>query len=704
MTHPSSFVLKTGALRLLQAACLACTGFSAPGVSAQEDIMLSYGNEDFISIATGRKQPISRAPSVASVVTAEQIKNMGAKDISEVMETIPGVHVSVKAGGYTPIFTFRGIYSEYNAQVLMLIDGVPLTSLLFGDRGQIWRSLPVESISRIEIIRGPGSAIYGADAFSGTINIITKSPGEMEKQEAGYSYGSYNTQDGWVNVAGELAGWQSSLSFEAVNSDGQDKTVDRDIQTTLDQLYGTNVSHAPGPVSLSRETYDLYLKAHRKNWQVNINYADRNKLGIGAGAAGALDPNGSAEGNRLTAQVTHTSTSLLPDTEVKTSLSYQRMHEEFNFVLFPPGFDYSSVGGFSFPDGVLGQPETSEEHIRLNLSFFYSGIENHELTVGTGFHYHDQFEVKEKKNQTFVLTPGGLAPIPLPGLIDVSDTAPFNQEKLRRVRYLYVQDLWQIVPDWSLTAGLRYDNYSDFGDTVNPRLALVWQTSYAITTKLLYGKAFRAPSFAELFNINNPVAIGNPNLDPETINTYELAFNYTTDADLTLGLNFFYYEMKDIIRFNPPTYLATNSGDQNGHGMEFEAEWKPLDNLSIKGNYAWQSSEDQLTDSSVPNAPRHQLYLEGHYEFIQGWSANLQVNRVMDRARAPSDNRNPVSDYTKVDLVFRATQLIPSWEFATGIKNVTDEDIYEPSLAPGSIPDDLPLAGRNYFAEIRKSF
>ena len=265
-----------------------------------------------------------------------------------------------------------------------------------------------------------------------------------------------------------------------------------------------------------------------------------------------------------------------------------------------------------------------------------------------------------------------------------------------------MQDAWDFAPDWTLTAGLRYDHYSDFGSTLNPRLALVWQTSYRLTSKLLYGRSFRAPSFAEQFNINNPVAIGNPDLDPETIDTYELAFNYTASEDLRLGFNVFYYNMKDIIRFNPTT--ANNTGEQTGHGLEFEVNWKASKNLSINGNYAYQSSEDKGTNSDAADAPQQQLYVRANYKLSPVWSINSQLNHVMDRQRAATDLRTDIDDYTIVDLTLRAKQFARGYEFAISARNFFDENAKEPSLAPGVIPNDLPLAGRGLFVELRKSF
>ena len=136
--------------------------FSNAFADDEEALIELYGDEDVISIATGSAQPISKAPAVATVITAKDIKEMGATDIDEVLETVPGLHVSRRAANYTPIYTFRGIYATENPQVLMLVNGISINNLFVGDRSQVWGGMPVENISRIEVIRGPGSAVYGA--------------------------------------------------------------------------------------------------------------------------------------------------------------------------------------------------------------------------------------------------------------------------------------------------------------------------------------------------------------------------------------------------------------------------------------------------------------------------------------------------------------------------------------------------------------
>lgn len=88
-----------------------------------------------------------------------------------------------------------------------------------------------------------------------------------------------------------------------------------------------------------------------------------------------------------------------------------------------------------------------------------------------------------------------------------------------------------MAPDWTLTAGVRHDRYSDFGDTTNPRLALVWEAAYNVTAKLMHGRAFRAPSFSEQYTIN-PVSTGNPDLKSERVGTTEFALAWAPRTEL----------------------------------------------------------------------------------------------------------------------------------------------------------------------------
>ncbi|MEY8214164.1 MAG: TonB-dependent receptor, partial [Colwellia sp.] len=487
-----------------------------------------YGDEDFISIATGSKKLISKAPAVASVVTSSDIEEMGARTLSEVLETIPGLHVTFSAEIGAPKFQIRGISTKHNPQTLVLVDGTPITSAVRGDRHIVWGTFPVKSIARIEVIRGPGSAIYGADAFAGVINVITKSSDDIEHTEIGARAGSFNTKEVWFITKFSNDDVKLALTGEFSESEGHDSVIDWDAQSNLDALnFAPPASFSPGSTNTGYKAYDFNLKMLYKNIDFKVLYQDRSNVGSGQGVAEALDPHGQFASKRILVDINY-NVKLASNIDSFLSLSHYRSSQEVeeNLWLLPPGTLFGA-----FPDALIGNPEWFEKTSIAKLNFNYEGWGDHKLDFGFGYRIEDLYKVKESKNFDSSLNPLG-------ELIDVSGTDDvFMPESDRESHFLYVQGEFYLAPDWELTAGVRYDNYSDFGSTTNPRLALVWTTSQKLTTKFLYGEAFRAPAFAETTIINNPVALGNPNLKPETINTLEISFNYKASEKLDLNFN-----------------------------------------------------------------------------------------------------------------------------------------------------------------------
>lgn len=678
----------------LTAAALAVAwsvGAHAAPQSEEEELALAYGDKSFVSIATGTRQPIARAPSVATVVTAEDIAAIGAADLDEVLETVPGMHVSRTASGYNPIYVMRGIYTQYNPQMLMLVNGIPITSVFVGDRSRVWGGMPVENIARIEVIRGPGSALYGADAFSGVINIITRTAADLDGTKIGLRAGSFNSRDAWVLHGGEWSGFDVAAYLRVGATDGQRRTISRDAATAL----GTSL--APGPVNLGRDAIDGRIDLARDQWRLRAGYQQRDNLGTAAGGAQALDPVGSNSSKRFSADLTYQDANFGRDLDVTAQASYFYLNDRSNLVLYPPGTNF---GTGVFTDGVIGNPYKWERHLRFNLSAAYTGLQSHKLRFGAGTQDDDLYRTKETKNFS---TPAPGVLLPLGSVQDVTDAAPFLRPHIRRVNHVYAQDEWAFTQDWFLTAGVRRDQYSDFGGTTNPRVALVWETAYNLTSKLLYGRAFRPPSFVELYNINNPVALGNPNLKPESIESVELAFAWQPAGTVQTNLNLFRYQMKDILRFvqNPDnSFTAQNAGRQHGQGIEVELAWEARTNLRLSGNYAQQRSIDETTDQDAGNAPQHHIYARADWRFMPSWTLNTQLNYIAGRKREPTDTRPAIADYHTVDLTLRNQKHSGDWDFAFTVRNLFNADAREPSPAPGLIPNDLPLAPREYRFEL----
>lgn len=680
---------------------LLMAGSAVAQPSDEEDLALAYGDKDSVSIATGSQQSVRRAPAVVSVITADDIQAMGATDLDQVLETVPGVHVSRTAGGYSPIYIVNGIFSEYGTQTLMLQNGVPMTTLFLGDPGgNIWGGLSLENVARIEVLRSPGSALYGADAYAGVINIITKTATEIDGTQVGARAGSFNSWDAWAQHGGKMGPFEVAAHVHVGSTDGFKSIVTQDAQSFNDTIFGTHASLAPGPVNTGYEALDANVDIGYDKWRLRAGYKLRDDLGAGAGIASALDPVGKLKSERINSDLSWNDPLFSKNWGVGAVASYMQYNQliPVGLRVFPPGFTLPTG---TFPIGMIGAPETWEWQMRLSAFATYTGFSGHNIRVGAGHDNLDLYKTRELKNFSF--TASGI-PVPLPAVIDYTNIAPFLTPHERKIDYVYAQDEWNFARDWALTAGVRQDRYSDFGKTTNPRLALVWDAALNFTAKLLYGTAFRAPSFNEEFSVNNPVAVGNPSLRPETIKTTDAVLSWQARSNLQLNFSLFEYRMQDLIALVPnvaPAQGSTffNTGSQNGRGLELEGVWSVDRDLQLSGNYTHQRSTDQASGQDAGYAPHNHLNARAVWRFADGWFATPQVNWVADRARAPGDARSPVPDYTTVDLTLGSNRGKDRWDFSASIRNLFNATVLEPSLAPGSIPFDLPMAPRAFYVQ-----
>lgn len=691
---------------MMSAILVLCCGSAVAQQVDEDELALSYGDNIQVSIATGSAQAINRAPATATVITARDIQAMGATDLDQVLETVPGLHVSVSHIAYNPIYSFRGSFTNYNAQVLMLVNGLPITGVFAGNRSFAWGGMPVENIARVEVIRGPGSALYGADAYAGVINIITKTAADIAGTEYGVRLGSFHTRDAWVQYGGTAGPFQAAFYLRGGHTDGSGRIIEQDLQASLDPLFGTHASLAPGPVSLERSAIDMRSDLSYGNWRWRTGFQKR-KLGFGAGLAESLDPASRSPETRLYTDLSYERANVMPHLDVSAVAGYQDLRLKVGnppYMLFPAG----AFGG-QFPDGVVGNPGHSERTSSLSVSLFYTGFAQHRVRIGAGYRLADLYATPEFKNFNLVAIPGvGVVFVPLGRVVESThDPAlAYMTPHQRRLKYLFVQDEWTLARDWTLTAGVRYDDYSDFGGTTNPRLALVWDAAYNVIVKAMHGRAFRAPSFTEQYTENNPVTLGNPAIRPETIETSELAVAWQPSATVHTNLTAYRYRMRDIIAATANPDASTgktfrNTGDQTGRGLELEANWNATRLLRLTGSVSLQHSTDEASGKDAGLAPQRRLFGRADWRFAPAWQAGASVNHVAKRKREPGDTRAPIDDYTTTDLSLQRESLFGNWELRVTLQNLFDSDVREPSIAPGNIRFDLPMPGRAFGVQLK---
>ncbi len=660
-----------------------------------------------ISIATGSENNMKHSAAVTSLITAQQIEAMGAVNLQEVLETVPGLHVTLQAVTYDPIYSMRGMRNDVGGKVLMMMNGArfnlpykgdPMTSMV----------LPVEAIQKIEIIRGPGSALYGADAFAGVINIITKKSADIKETELGVRGGQWDDFSGWAMHSDKLLGWDVSAILQyTTRGNDEDRLINNDLQSQFDRLTGTDVSNAPGAMQDNNEQLNTHVNLQRQYWEIDFWAYNALEYGMLAGANGALDNDGYGDGENYLVGVQYSTEDLLDDWELKLDSHYLYSDLAGKIKSFPDGavLPIDSQGFVNVPsedfrlfeDGLLHQVGIKNHVVSTDFSAIYSGFENHLLSMKAGYRY-ELLNMIELRN----FGPGAITDKPVIRLEDRVNVSKIGKGTIpnihRSIWSVVLQDEWEISEQWRLITGVRYDEYSDFGGTINPRAALIWDINDQITTKLLYGRAFKAPTFLEQEQKNNQFFTGNPNLKPETINTIELAVDYRPYEKLRIVANSFYYEIENAITFSMIDNILTtvNQQGQEGYGFELEWNWQFHDDWNFHGNYAWQYSIDKQLNQKVEGVPEQELYLAGRWRFYRDFFMQAQMNwigrRVGNQLFQPT-----IDDYKTIDITLNTKKLFDHIDVSASVRNVFDENGREPALA--AFPNDLPIASRNFYLE-----
>ncbi len=683
------YITKQHILLTLFAASLPFNTFSAP--TEPLDHFISMSLEDLVSlettIATTSKRTTTQAPAVVTLITEDDIKATGATNLADILQTVPGIHIRYHHFINRPLVHFRGAKAN---QTLLMINGNTMRDLVW-NLGLFWKGVPASTIERIEIIRGPGSALFGADAAAGVVNVITKTAGRIQRSEAGIRTGSFNTTSAWMQHGDHFKGFEIAVTAEVSSTDGHSPYILADGQTLTD----SSLSLAPDNADYGWKNTDLRFSAAIEHWRLQADYTQRSDVEIGLTGFGVLDPVTMGEDSRFNLDLFYNNDNYSEHWSLATELRYQHLDytSGAGFQERPPG--YTDTSG-TYPDGLINQNSAAERHLAFNLNGVYHGINNHAIRVGAGHKIQDLYSVEHLVN--FGVDADG-NDIPAGStLVDISDSEhAFAPEKQRNITHFFIEDVWQLTPFWELTAGARYDDYSDFGDTVNPRLALVWQTTDKLTSKLIYGRAFRAPNYNELFAVTSR-SLPNSELEPERSETLDIAFSYSASNSLLFNINLFYFDQTDLIDRDSDRQYQ-NIGDHTIRGIELETRWQANETLAFVFNFTARNQDDSSFRFN-PEA-EEEAYLRFDWGFRKNWNLNFQTNWIGERERTLIDTREPLDDFSVTDTTIRYASS-DDWEFAASIRNLFDEDARE--YTGRSIPDDLPLPERNAYIEARYKF
>jgi len=640
-----------------------------------------------IVTATKRKISVRKAPAVATVITAEEIRSMGARDITDVLKTVPGFGVSTNvSGGY--MFEVRGVRTVQNEKILLMIDGHRMNDSYYGGCLDRFSMLSVQNIKQIEVIRGPGSALYGANAFVTAINIITKDAHDTDGVEVTAAGGSFDTKKFSLVGGKSFEKFEIAGSLYYMDSDGSRLTID------ADQFAGKPYSKTPGETDSYLEQTEVFLKASYGKLKFTGQYFEKER-GTYIGFANALTDGSVYPQKNFWAELAY-SHSFTDKASANFRIYYDRFEEtdDSRIMLFPEGYP-------GFPDGMFGCASFKNRTVGTEIQYDLDLFKGNHLIAGFNYEYIEQYDVRRSTN----FDPSNNN-APLGSFQDISSWGNSNKDVTRKVWAAYLQDEWEIADGVNLTAGVRHDHYDDFGGTTNPRLGLVWSFLKDADLKLLYGQAFRSPSFRELYN-NNLSAIGNPNLQPEQIRTYEAALGYRLKTSHGISLTYFHNDIDNLITTDtgsPAHYL--NMGGAEIEGIEVGISGAYSADAYWKLSYTWQDPRNADNDARLPNVPSQRAAFSVNYGVCKYLNAHTDILWTGERPRVSGDDRGDMPSYTTVDLTLIAKNFYKGVEIRGMIHNLFDTEYEDPDLSGAQklIPFDYPREGISALVELSYRF
>ena len=661
-----------------------------------------------VSIATRHETRISKAPAIITVVTAEEIKNMGFRNLADILKTVPGFEI-IKLGNIGNVQAgARGTFG--GNKIRMMVNGHLINDPADGGPFKIFDDFPVENIKRLEIIRGPGSAMYGENAFSAVINIITKDGRDVNGVRVSSGYGSFDTKEENILFGEKNGDVEFSGMVRYRDTDGFDGDIESDYQTSIDnQLSPFGVapaSLAPGETEDWARQFDTSLKISYKDVYFQGWYSNKDR-GPFIGTQYALAEGSDLEYNYVFGEIGCKKT-LEERLTFKPRLYYDQ-HDGYGYIRsLPKGSSFvvdtdgdGVLDSYNiYPGGLVGEGGSSQKSIGTEIPFDYELFDGNMLTLGLEYRLINQTNLWYSANfhpATFE---------PLDSLQDFTESYPLSREVTRRVWAVYLQDTWDITDTVGLTLGIRHDRYSDFGGTTNPRAGVTWAFMKDASLKALYGEAFRAPSFTEMYATNQPAYGGNEDLKPETIRSFEIGLSYKYFKRATSSINYFYNDIEDlIVPRNLPAKQSTtryeNYGDARIQGIEAETKIDLAKKTYVFMNYTFQEPEDD-DGNNLPYVARNKGNVGVNVNTWKYVNTNLSAFASGRRFRDAQDTRDDLPAYALLNLSVLAKEFFSTMEIQGTIFNLLDKEYNDP--APVSVPGDLPRPGRTYFLGLSYQF
>jgi len=632
-----------------------------------------------VKTASFTEESITTAPGAITVFSRAEIERLAVDYLHELTVLVPGYQSAREFDyGYQYSISARARKTGSSArEILFLIDGIPANNPRNGNAAGLFM-YPTKHIERIEVLRGPGAALYGSNAITGVVNIISR----KGDSSLSFAFGALNRSKVDLLYSVDYQGWQVDISAFAEQDHGQaysipDTFTSNRIQTSdpLSQgMFQVNISSERTKLNALYRTIDSddfyntgrvsneHNFSQQNNLKLSISHQIEGIEGIASSVTASLVYVNSKNGNQSTPVGAFSAVSE-PQSEA-------------------PLFGY---GEFKSRRMLLDWRNSMELSKDSSIIF---GLEWRQDAIIEALGYTN-FDLVDITTQDYPITfYDGLSPgTPIADEVSLTSKSAYGQYK-------------RVFADaWTATIGLRYDHYDNFPARVSPRLILIKELSENQLVKLLYGEAYRVPNFAEVGFKNTVGVTSNPNLIHEVVRTWDAIWlKQWRFVHVQLGVFSNQYDNPIIDAIVNGNRTFINGDNEDSFGAELELQWQPSENWFYR-----------FTASRVIDAPesafREALNLFSLYVNYQTEQFNFNISASHTGERKSlrqGGGFNSVPHYWLLNSKFSyglADKLVLDLQ----VKNLLNKQYQTPGL-DGSVPEGVPNRGREWSISISYSF
>jgi iron complex outermembrane receptor protein len=462
----------------------------------------------------------------------------------------------------------------------------------------------------------------------------------------------------------------------------------------------TDASLAPERMKGDDEKYDASLNLKYKGLKFDGKYVDRERdLPVGLYPILNHKSIGSYTDYYLNLSYERT---LLEGLDLLAKVYRNHNGYEPDYQFTPPGAAYLTplLIPVVMPDGGKWKGTFKNNRTGFEIQPTYKIGESNIMVAGITYEEMKQYDFRAQGN--FISTGSPFVIIPLPRVMNVPETYVGRNVK-RNFKAFFIEDIWDITEDLRLTMGARYDDYSDFGDSFNPRVGLTWEFIKGYDLKLLYGSAFRAPSFAELYD----GLTGNPDLDPEEVDTYQVSLGAEVTPACNGRITWYQNRIKDAIdpemKSGVNFLRSTNYSTMKSQGLELEMRYDLGRGSYLALNYTNQISLKRMFQWFVP---RHAGNIMANFRLSRYLNLYTSCHFEDGFKRQRKDNRDDMSGYAIFNATLIAQKFLKGYEgleLRASVYNLLDKDYSSPA-GNRELPQDIPRPGRNFLVEAKYKF